>query len=74
MDGGWSTWTPWSSCSKTCGNQEEVRIRVCNNPIQRNGGAHCSGHLIEVMPCSYYDYIPCPGKTLHTVVPYKCSL
>ena len=60
VDGTWSQWTPWSLCSKTCGHQEEVRTRVCEN--QRNGGSYCSGHNIEVMPCNDYDYIPCPGK------------
>ena len=60
VDGTWSQWTPWSLCSKTCGHQEEVRTRVCEN--QRNGGSYCSGHNTEVMPCNDYDYIPCPGK------------
>jgi hypothetical protein len=60
VDGSWSQWTPWSLCSKTCGEQEETRTRVCEN--QRNGGLYCSGHDIEVMPCNEYDYVPCPGK------------
>ncbi|XP_028403037.1 uncharacterized protein LOC114525804 isoform X2 [Dendronephthya gigantea] len=60
VNGGWSMWTDWSPCSKTCGHQEEVRTRVCNNPLQRNGGKYCTGHDIEVMPCNEYDYIKCP--------------
>ena len=56
-------WTPWSLCSKTCGHQEEVRTRVCDNPVQRNGGEYCQGHDIEVMPCNDYDYVECPGTS-----------
>ena len=62
VDGGWSTWMAWSLCSKNCGHQEEVRTRVCNNPVQRNGGEYCTGHDIEVMPCNEYDYVLCPGN------------
>ena len=61
VDGSWSEWSPWSLCSKTCGHQEEVRTRVCEN--QRNGGSYCSGDDKEVMPCNDYDYVPCPGKS-----------
>ncbi|XP_028403035.1 uncharacterized protein LOC114525803 isoform X3 [Dendronephthya gigantea] len=60
VNGGWSMWTDWSLCSKTCGHQQEVRTRVCNNPVQRNGGSYCIGHNIEVMPCNEYDYVECP--------------
>ena len=36
QDGGWSSWLPWSACSKLSCSRH--RIRLCNNPIPRNNG------------------------------------
>ena len=45
VDGGWSAWAAWSSCTKT-------RARQCTDPAPDNGGAACSGNKEEVVPCS----------------------
>lgn len=45
VDGGWSAWAAWSTCTKT-------RARQCTNPVPDNGGAACSGKNEEVVPCS----------------------
>ena len=45
VDGGWSAWAAWSTCTKT-------RARQCTNPVPDNGGAACSGKTEEVVPCS----------------------
>lgn len=32
INGGWSPWTSWSSCSHTCGLGVEYQQRTCTNP------------------------------------------
>ncbi|KAH3796479.1 SCO-spondin-like isoform X2 [Dreissena polymorpha] len=50
IDGGWSAWTQWTSCTALCkGNR--VRTRSCTNPPPSNGGATCLGEKIEDETC-----------------------
>jgi len=44
VDGGWSVWGSWSTCTKT-------RARQCTNPAPDNGGESCSGKKEEVSYC-----------------------
>ena len=32
VDGGWSTWSSYSECSRTCGGGVTAQERLCNNP------------------------------------------
>ena len=62
LDGGWSSWSPWETCSKTCGisgGSVLRRSRVCNQPPPMNGGASCPGNDTEVTKACF---TPCPGK------------
>eukprot|EP00795_Rhopilema_esculentum_P012329 gene12329-2978_t len=43
IDGGWSQWSLWSPCSRTCGISVKRRKRSCTNPVPQNGGAQCDG-------------------------------
>lgn len=61
VDGGWSSWSPWFTCShlgNAVGAAEEstdkckCRTRQCNNPAPRDGGANCSGVSIAVTNCT----------------------
>ncbi|RDD36819.1 SCO-spondin, partial [Trichoplax sp. H2] len=52
ISGGWSSWSLWSQCSKTCGDGEQSRTRTCNNPLPQNGGKSCEGSNIEKRKCN----------------------
>ena len=43
IDGGWSSWSPWSHCSRTCGSGVASSVRKCNHPPPSKGGAYCKG-------------------------------
>jgi hypothetical protein len=53
-----TTWTSWSSCSRTCGSSDKMRSRTIDWKGGRNGGAICPA-LNEFESC--VDTIPCPG-------------
>ena len=59
VHGNYSSWTNFSSCSKSCGNGTKVRTRNCSNPSPRHGGRNCSSlrPSKEVRSCNVF---PCP--------------
>ncbi|XP_078322967.1 coadhesin-like [Crassostrea virginica] len=42
INGGYTSWTSWGSCSKTCGGGTKSRSRTCTNPAPAYGGNDCS--------------------------------
>ncbi|CAF1064997.1 unnamed protein product [Adineta steineri] len=48
IDGGWTTWTSWSTCSSTCVGGHQYRYRNCSNPAPSNGGLSCVGSSTEI--------------------------
>ncbi|XP_053391455.1 semaphorin-5B-like [Mercenaria mercenaria] len=43
IHGSWAGWTPWGSCSVTCGIGLQRRDRSCSNPYPDRFGDHCYG-------------------------------
>ena len=58
VDGGWSDWGDWSSCSVSCGEGEQSRSRSCNSPSPSCGGADCSGSSTASQSCDNQDCPP----------------
>ena len=61
VNGGYSEWSDFTSCSATCGGGTSSRTRSCTNPIPKYGGQNCSnlGPAIETQACNIN---PCPGE------------
>ena len=57
--GGFSQWSTWSACSKTCNSGVQERTRQCNSPVPRHGGDWCQGTTYGSQRCKIKD---CPGN------------
>ena len=59
VDGQWTSWSSWGTCSTTCDNGTWVRHRECTNPAPAEGGKPCTGNDTQIDVCNLR---PCPGK------------
>ncbi|PFX32412.1 Hemicentin-1 [Stylophora pistillata] len=57
VDGGWSSFGEWGSCSLTCGGGVQDRQRTCTNPPPAHSGRPCDGSSVETRFCKQF---PCP--------------
>lgn len=55
IDGGWSAWDKWGSCSKACGPGNKKRVRTCSEPYPVLGGKACEGDPFEINTCNLKD-------------------
>ncbi|XP_075444784.1 SCO-spondin-like [Ascaphus truei] len=50
---GWSAWTQWTPCDRSCGTGIQERFRSPTNPPSANGGSPCEGDSREVQECHF---------------------
>ncbi|XP_060559602.1 LOW QUALITY PROTEIN: A disintegrin and metalloproteinase with thrombospondin motifs 3-like [Ruditapes philippinarum] len=88
IDGGWSQWTQWSTCSENCGVGFKRRSRSCDSPAPEYEGKDCEGESENsdtcftqvcteyvdkrALQCSMMDIVPVRGKT-YTWLPYQTN-
>ncbi|XP_019636838.1 PREDICTED: A disintegrin and metalloproteinase with thrombospondin motifs 18-like [Branchiostoma belcheri] len=60
VDGGWSVFSEWAPCSRTCGGGITYKERDCNNPRPQYGGTYCVGESKIYRMCNIQD---CPSDT-----------
>jgi hypothetical protein len=60
VDGNWSDWSVFGSCTVSCGGGNQTSHRECNNPAPGFGGKACEGAALNTQPCNVD--IACPGN------------
>ena len=60
VNGNYTVWSNWSSCSMSCGPGQQLRRRNCTQPKPAHGGDDCEGPRIETKEC-FIEMI-CPGR------------
>lgn len=68
VPGAWCEWSPWTPCSRSCGDEAAMRHRVCSCPAPQQGGAGCPGGLeghgdtgMQLQHQECPSVPPCPG-------------
>ncbi|XP_021367027.1 SCO-spondin-like isoform X2 [Mizuhopecten yessoensis] len=62
IDGQWSSWNGWSSCSASCENGTRTRSRQCNNPAPAHNGHTCPGNEHDLEGCTAGIMCPIDGQ------------
>ncbi|VDI13130.1 Hypothetical predicted protein, partial [Mytilus galloprovincialis] len=52
VDGAWTTWNSWGTCTVTCGGGTQDRTRSCTNPAPQYNGAACASNGLETQSCN----------------------
>jgi len=58
VDGGWTEWSCFGTCSVSCGKGYQKRYRHCAAPVPKYGGKSCVGDRIEARECD--TKLECP--------------
>lgn len=72
VDGGYSKWSKWGDCGKTCGEALKTRKRTCTNPKPRGAGETCKGPDTQRKACNL-PVCPVPGGWSDYGKPSPCS-
>ena len=62
VNGGWTTWGNWSTCTVTCDGGTQTRSRSCTNPPAAHGGKPCVGLKENSRDCNKDVF--CPGRMI----------
>lgn len=52
VNGNWGPWSPWDTCTLTCGGGVQIRKRLCNDPEPKHGGKECVGDAKDIQTCN----------------------
>ncbi|XP_052761308.1 SCO-spondin-like [Mya arenaria] len=52
VEGSWTVWSDWSTCSRTCEGGDQQRMRTCSDPLPVCGGVACPGENVEYADCN----------------------
>ena len=74
IHGGWSFWSPFGPCSKSCGIGIKRRTRTCTSPIPQYGGNDCKGIFEEEKKCDTGKSCPVDGNWSQWGKWGKCSV
>ncbi|KAJ8316017.1 hypothetical protein KUTeg_006031 [Tegillarca granosa] len=58
VNGDWSVWSTWSSCSVSCDKGHQIRNRSCDHPAPRYNGKNCIGNSTETKDCDTLKNCP----------------
>ncbi|XP_053382619.1 semaphorin-5A-like isoform X2 [Mercenaria mercenaria] len=61
VNGTWSGWSRWGSCSETCGVGIRLKTRICANSNSLILGKRCNGTSVEVGLCNKHA---CPDNMI----------
>ncbi|XP_030632604.1 A disintegrin and metalloproteinase with thrombospondin motifs 9 [Chanos chanos] len=51
-EGAWGVWSPFGTCSRSCGGGIKIAVRECNRPVPKNGGRYCVGRRMKFRSCN----------------------
>lgn len=73
VDGGYTNWSEFSSCTVSCGQGTKTRTRNCTNPLPQHGGNYCQGRSTQSVPC-LVRHCPINGNYTEWTEFTSCSL
>ena len=62
VNGGFTPWSDFTPCSKSCGGGMTRKARTCKNPAPAHGGEDCKGDNVQAKSCNEQ---PCPGEFIY---------
>ncbi|XP_052779988.1 A disintegrin and metalloproteinase with thrombospondin motifs 9-like [Mya arenaria] len=60
VKGGWSGWSDYGRCSRSCGGGIKSASRECTSPVPSGGGKFCTGKRVKYRHCNTK---PCPSNS-----------